>query len=209
MSLSATNRGVWGDFTANKSVSEYLKNPINVWNVCNGRIFSTIGLEFNMEIIHIAFDPMRKHFEPIETILGLKAINIPTEITQGEIIDLTNKVITNDDNDKYRNYTNPKYESSNSKEDTHTIQSEIIDLENTNLSNMNYCKYIDINEVLEHNNLQRVTTYWYNVGDCLFDSISYLLHYEKSSTMLRTNTMHHSKDCLHKNTPKAKVNRCK
>ena len=72
MSLSATNGGVWGDFTAIKWVSEYLKNPINVWNVCNGRILSTFRLEFNTEIIHIAFDPMRNHFEPIAAILGLK-----------------------------------------------------------------------------------------------------------------------------------------
>ena len=156
MSLSATNGGVWGDFTAIKWVSEYLKNPINVWNVCNGRILNTFGLDLNTEIIHIAFDPMRKHFEPIETIPGLKSNNYLTKITQGEIIDLTNNDITND---KYRNYTNPKSESSKSKEDTHTIQSEIIDLENTNLSNINYCKYIDINEVLENNNLQCVTTY--------------------------------------------------
>ena len=177
MSLSATNGGVWGDFTAIKWVSEYLKNPINVWIVCNGRILSTFGLEFNTDIIHIAFDPMRKHFEPIETIPGLKAINIPTEITQGEIIDLTNNDIANDDNDKYRNYTNLKIESSNSKEDTHTIQSEIMNLENTNLSNMNYCKYIDINKVLQKNNLQRVTTYWYNIGDLT----QYLIYYTTSN----------------------------
>ena len=55
---------------------------INVWNVYNGRILSTFGLELNTEIIHLAFDPKILHFEPIETILGLKAINIPTEITQ-------------------------------------------------------------------------------------------------------------------------------
>ena len=44
----------------------------------------------------------------------------------GEIMDLTNNDIANDDNDKYRNHTNLKSDSSNSKEDTHTIQSEII-----------------------------------------------------------------------------------
>ena len=54
---------------------------------------------------------------------------------------------------------------------------------------MNYSKYIDINAVVKNNNLQRVTTYWYNIGDCLFDSISYLLHYEQSSTMLGTNNL--------------------
>ena len=71
---------------------------------------------------------------------------------------------------------------------------------------MNYCKHIDINEVVENNNLQRVTIFWYNIGDYLFDSISYLLHYEQSSIMLKTNTMNYLKKCLHKNTPKAKKN---
>ena len=93
MSLSATNGGVWGDFTAIKWISEYLKNLINVWNVFNGRILSTLGLEANTEIIHLAFDPKIVHFEPIETILGLEAINIPTEITQRDMIDLTNGYI--------------------------------------------------------------------------------------------------------------------
>ena len=55
-----------------------------------------------------------------------KTINIPTKITHGEIIDLTNNDIANDDNKKYRIYTNLRSESSNSKEDTQTIQSEII-----------------------------------------------------------------------------------
>ncbi len=69
---------MWGDFTAIKWILEYLKHQINVWNVYNGRILSTFGFEFNTKIIHKAFDPKGKHFEPIETIPGLKAINIPT-----------------------------------------------------------------------------------------------------------------------------------
>ena len=60
---------VWDDFTAIKWISEYFKNPINVCNVCNGRILSTFGLESNTKIMHIAFDHKRKHFEPIKTIL--------------------------------------------------------------------------------------------------------------------------------------------
>ena len=192
-SFNAANEGLWDDFTAIKWISEYLKHPINVWNVYNGIVLSTFGLEFNTEIIHIAFDPKRKHFESIETIHGFKAINIPTEITQGEIIDITNNHFANDDNDKYKNYTNIKFESSTSKEDTHTIQNEIIDLSNINLSNINQRQFIDINKVLKKYNLQHITNYSYNVGDCLFDSISYLLHYKESSTMLRTNRMHHLK----------------
>ena len=32
--------------------------------------------------------------------------------------------------------------------------------------------------VLKHYNFQCNTTFFYNVGDCLFDSISYLLKYK-------------------------------
>ena len=113
-------------------------------------------------------------------------------------------IFANDDNDKYKNYTNMKSESSNTKENTQTIQTEIINLENEITSNINQHKCIDINEVLKKCNLQRVTTYWYNIGDCLFDSISYLLHYKESSTMLRTNTMHHLKVYLEKILQKLK-----
>jgi hypothetical protein len=52
-------------------------------------------------------------------------------------------------------------------------------------------------------NLQRNTAYRYIVGDCLFDSISYFLQYEISSTSLRMNTMGHLAQCLSLNTPKA------
>jgi hypothetical protein len=56
-------------------------------------------------------------------------------------------------------------------------------------------------------NLQRNTAYRYIVGDCLFDSISYLLQYEISSTSLRMNTMGHLAQCLSLNTPKAQQTR--
>jgi hypothetical protein len=52
-------------------------------------------------------------------------------------------------------------------------------------------------------NLQRNTAYKYIVGNCLFDSISYLLQYEISSTSLRLNTMGHLAQSLSLNTPKA------
>ena len=113
-------------------------------------------------------------------------------------------IFANDDNDKYKNYTNMKSQSSNTKENTQTIQSKIINFKNKNILNINQRKCIDINEVLKKCNLQRVTTYWYNIGDCLFDSISYLLHYKESSTMLRTNTMHHLKVYLEKILQKLK-----
>ena len=122
------------------------KNPIYIWNVLNGRILSTFGIELNMEIIHMVFNPNIKYFKPIETIFGLKAINIPTEIRQEEILDLRNDYIANDDNNKYKNYINMKSESSISKEES---QSEIINFNNENISNINQRKNIDINKVLK------------------------------------------------------------
>ena len=195
ISLSATKGGEWDDFTAIKWVSDYLKNPINVQNVHNGRILSTFDGEFNSEILHIAFESKKKHFEPIETIPRLKAINVPTETTQEDIIDLTSKSISNDDNDIYINNQYTNYENSNSE--------EYID------TKYNCQNHVDINKVLKNNNLRRVTSYSYNAGDCLLDSISYLLHYKKSSSMLRINTMNHLKISLEKNTPKAKQTRYK
>jgi hypothetical protein len=52
-------------------------------------------------------------------------------------------------------------------------------------------------------NLQRNTAFIYIVGDCLFDSTSYLLQYEISSTSLRMNTMGHLSQFLSLNSPKA------
>ena len=94
----------------------------------------------------MAFNPNIKYFEPIETIFGLKAINIPTEIRQEEILDLRNDYIANDDNNKYKNYINMKSECSISKEES---QSEIINFNNKNISNINQRKNIDINNVLK------------------------------------------------------------
>jgi len=39
-------------------------------------------------------------------------------------------------------------------------------------------------------------SYKYNVRDCLFDSVAYLLGYAQSSTNLWINAMHHLKHCL-------------
>jgi hypothetical protein len=68
--------------------------------------------------------------EPIEAIFELKAINNPTEIKQGEIINLTSNSISNHDNDKYTKYLKIKSKNPNSKKFTKTIQNEIIILEN-------------------------------------------------------------------------------
>ena len=56
-------------------------------------------------------------------------------------------------------------------------------------------------------NLKCNTNYTYIVGDCLFDSIAYLLHYAISSTTLRFNSMWHLSHCLNINIPKARQTR--
>jgi hypothetical protein len=68
-------------------------------------------------------------------------------------------------------------------------------------------KMVLIDIKLRECNLRRNTAYRYIVGDCLFDSISYLLQYEVSSTSLRMNTMGHLAQCLSLNTPKAQQTR--
>ena len=76
MSISATVGGLWGDFTEIKWILDYLQKKISIWNIQNGRIFSTFGREFNNETLHIAFG--YNHFEPIEVLDGLRPIDIPT-----------------------------------------------------------------------------------------------------------------------------------
>jgi uncharacterized protein (DUF934 family) len=45
------------------------------------------------------------------------------------------------------------------------------------------------NDVLSSNNLHLVSTYKYDVGNCLFDSISYLLKCSLTSLQIRQNNM--------------------
>ena len=61
-------------------------------------------------------------------------------------------------------------------------------------------------KLLEYN-LKRNTNYTYIVGDCLFDSIAYLLHYAISSTSLQFNSVRHLSHCLNINIPKARQTR--
>ena len=56
-------------------------------------------------------------------------------------------------------------------------------------------------------NLKCNTNYTYIVGDFLFDSIAYLLHYAISSSALQYNSMSHLSHCLNINTPKAQQTR--
>ena len=62
---------------------------------------------------------------------------------------------------------------------------------------------LNLDIVLKQYNLQCNKSYIYNIGDCLFDSIAYLLHYKETSILLRFNSMQHLKNCLIHNTPKA------
>jgi len=57
----------------------------------------------------------KKHFEPIEAILELKIMDIPTETTQSEIIDLRSKENSDNNNDKNIDLVNSNSISSNSK----------------------------------------------------------------------------------------------
>ena len=50
---------------------------------------------------------------------------------------------------------------------------------------------MDIDAVLYGHHLQRVQKYYYIPGDCLFDSIAYLLHYSQTSIQLRQQCMNH------------------
>ena len=100
MSISATNGGVWDDFTTIKWLSTYLSRPINIWNVHRGRILSTFGVEFNTKIIHLAFDSKKEHFEPIEEISILIPIDVPIETRQSKIIDLTKENLPDNNGDE-------------------------------------------------------------------------------------------------------------
>jgi hypothetical protein len=58
-------------------------------------------------------------------------------------------------------------------------------------------------EVLLLSKLCLNSRYHYEVGNCLFDSISYLMKYSISSLSLRQNSMNYLKHCLILNIPKA------
>ena len=115
MSTSATNGGVWGDFTTIKWLSVYLSRPSNVWNVHSGRILSTFGIEFNIQIIHLAFDSKKWHFEPMEAISGLIPTNVPIETTQSKIIDLIKENLSNNNGDECIKSLNKFFINSNYK----------------------------------------------------------------------------------------------
>jgi hypothetical protein len=61
---------MWDDFTAIKWIGDYSKNPINVWNVRNDKNLSIFGIEFNTEIMHIAFHPKKCFWNQLRQFLN-------------------------------------------------------------------------------------------------------------------------------------------
>jgi hypothetical protein len=60
-----------------------------------------------------------------------------------------------------------------------------------------------LEHVLHSYGFHLISTYKYKIGNCLFDSTSYLLDNHLSSFELRQNNMAHSNQCLLLNTKKA------
>jgi hypothetical protein len=60
---------------------------------------------------------------------------------------------------------------------------------------------MNINIKLAKHNLQQVLNFEYKVGDCLFDSITYLLNYSTSSKLIQKNNMCYLQNCLTIGTP--------
>ena len=64
---------------------------------------------------------------------------------------------------------------------------EIIDLDHYKPTGQDRTCSIDI--ILENEGLCRVPTFKYNIGDCLFDSLEFLLNYRYKSLELRNETI--------------------
>ena len=69
------------------------------------------------------------------------------------------------------------------------------------MTDKNWSCNIDIE--LATQGLCRLQKFKYNVGDCLFDSIEYLLHFTKTSKELRNGTIDYFTMCLAKADPEA------
>jgi hypothetical protein len=63
--------------------------------------------------------------------------------------------------------------------------------------------WTNIDDVLHSHQLRCVFNYVYKVGDCLFDSISYMLKKLKTLSLLRINAMNYLRNCLLMQTPLA------
>ncbi len=67
---------------------------------------------------------------------------------------------------------------------------------------MQYNMSFSFNDVLYSCNLCLISSYSYDVGNYLFDSISFLLKYSLTSLQIRQNGMQYLKECLTSNTQK-------
>jgi hypothetical protein len=61
---------------------------------------------------------------------------------------------------------------------------------------------LSFNDVVYSCNLHLISSYSYDVGNCLFDSIFYLLEYSLTSLQIRQNNMQYLKECLASTTEK-------
>jgi hypothetical protein len=55
MSLATSNGGLWGDFTTIYLISQYLQQPIYVWNKNNGQIMVKVGDNMNGITLNIVY----------------------------------------------------------------------------------------------------------------------------------------------------------
>lgn len=86
MAISATQGGLWGDFTAIKWMSDYLQRPIYVWSNESGMIMAREGCEFQSEPLHLTFGS--SHFEPLEKINQNSSITLPIIDNEPVLINL-------------------------------------------------------------------------------------------------------------------------
>jgi hypothetical protein len=64
MTLSASTRGLWGDFIVIFWIAKYLQRPIYIWNKILERNMSRCGMDFQSIPLHIVYN--FQHFEPIQ-----------------------------------------------------------------------------------------------------------------------------------------------
>ncbi len=70
MSQSAIVGALWEDFTSIFWIAKYLQWPIYVWNKDSNRIMFKCGLDYQIDLLHIAYS--NQHFEPIEYTCDVK-----------------------------------------------------------------------------------------------------------------------------------------
>jgi len=75
MALSASMRGLWGDFITIFWTVECLQRLIYIWNKISKHIMSQHGMFFQSILLHIMYN--FQHFEPIQYVNGLSK-SLPT-----------------------------------------------------------------------------------------------------------------------------------